>query len=96
MDSYAVNGKFGALFGNIMKREVVTVGLFRKKLERTTYDREKKKPVLRCSICTGEQVAGFQDIYTGNFEEVMLIQTAADLELFKTRYGITEEIAKIY
>lgn len=72
------------------------MGLFGKKPEKKTYDRDNRKPVLRCSICTGEQVAGFQDIHTGSFEEVMLIQNAADLERFKRQYGITEEIAKIY
>lgn len=34
------------------------------------YDRENYKPVLKCSICTGEQVAGFKDIHSGKFEEV--------------------------
>lgn len=72
------------------------MGLFGNKLEKKTYDKDNQKPVLRCSICTGEQVAGFQDIHTGSFEEVMLIQNATDLEHFKDRYGITEEIAKIY
>ena len=72
------------------------MGLFGKKSEKKTYDKNNQKPVLRCSICTGEQVAGFQDIHTGSFEEVMLIQNVTDLEAFKSRYGITEEIAKIY
>lgn len=72
------------------------MGLFRKKPEKKSYDKDTQKPVLRCSICTGEQVAGFQDIHTGCFEEVMLIQNAADLERFKNRYGITGEVAKIY
>ena len=70
--------------------------LFGKKSEQKTYDKDNQKPVLRCSICTGEQVAGFQDIHTGGFEEVMLIQNTADLAVFKSRYGITEEITKIY
>ena len=72
------------------------MGLFGKKPEKKTYDKDNQKPVLRCSIGTGEQVAGFQDVHTGSFEEVMLIQNTADLECFKYRYGIIEEIAKIY
>lgn len=72
------------------------MGLFKKKAEKKTYDREKQRPVLKCSICTGEQVAGFCDIHTGGFEEVMLIRGEADLQLFKVQYGITEEIKKIY
>ena len=60
------------------------------------YDREKKTPVIRCSICTGEQVAGFRDRETGRFEEVMLIRSEADLRDFREQYGITGEIQRIY
>lgn len=60
------------------------------------YDKENKKPVIKSSICNGEQVAGFKDIHTGKIEEVMLIRNSADLEKFKVMYGIEEEIAKEY
>ncbi len=72
------------------------MGLFRKKVEVRTYDKENKKPVIRASICNGEQIAGFKDIHTGRFEEIMLIKSPADLGQFKTMYGITEEVAKEY
>ena len=39
---------------------------FRKKQETRTYDRNSQKPVIRSSICTGEKVAGFQDIRTAS------------------------------
>ena len=61
-----------------------------------TYDKENQIPVIRASICTGEQVAGFNDIHLGKFQEVMLIKNTKDLDMFKQRYGITEEIEKIY
>ena len=38
-----------------------------------SYDRDRQEPVLRCSICTGEQVAGFLDKSSGTFQEVMLV-----------------------
>lgn len=72
------------------------MGLFRKKTKKQTYDRENQKPVLKCSICNGEQVAGFQNIHTGSFEEVMLIRGASDLREFREQYDVTEEITKIY
>lgn len=50
---------------------------------------------MKCSICNGEQVAGFQDKQTGKFTEVMLIRDEDDLEAFKEKYGITE-IKKVY
>jgi len=53
-------------------------------------------PAIRCSICTGEQVAGFRNGETGRFEEVMLLRTPEDLEAFRQRYGISGEIEKIY
>lgn len=59
------------------------------------YDPARYKAVIRCSICTGEQVAGFQDIRSGRFEEVMLIRGEADLRQFKELYGVTE-ITKVY
>ena len=70
--------------------------LFSKKSEKKTYDQNNQKPVIKASICNGEQVAGFKDIHTGKFEEVMLISRAEDIETFKTMYGIEEEIAKEY
>ena len=61
----------------------------------TAFDPTRQRGALRCSICTGEQVAGFQDIRTGQFEEVMLIRGEADLQRFKSEYGV-REIVKIY
>lgn len=51
-----------------------------------------KKAVLKCSICTGEQVAGFKDIHTGHFDEIMLIRNAADMDAFMEMY----DVAAIY
>lgn len=72
------------------------MGLFKKKVAVQHYDKENKKPVIKSSICNGEQVAGFKDTHTGKIEEVMLIKNPADLEKFKVMYGIEEEIAKEY
>lgn len=72
------------------------MGLFKKKTVTRSYDKENKKPVIKASICNGEQVAGFKDIHTGKIEEVMLIKGPADLEKFKVMYGIEEEITKEY
>lgn len=69
---------------------------FKKKNTKKTYDKDKKKPVIKASICNGEQVAGFQDTHTGAFEEVMLIKSPDDLLLFKDEYGISVDIEKIY
>ena len=59
------------------------------------YDRENQRPVLRCSICTGEQVAGFKNIHTGKFEEVMLIRSDEELDVFKAMYEL-DDVAKEY
>lgn len=68
----------------------------KKKTEpKVEYDLKKQRAVIRCSICTGEQVAGFKDLETGKFSEVMLIRNAGDLENFKEMYHLTE-VAKEY
>lgn len=59
------------------------------------YDKNDWKPVIKCSICNGEQVAGFKDIHTGKFEEIMLIRDNADLTDFMKRYGLTD-VSKEY
>lgn len=61
-----------------------------RKTEKLSYDRENEIPVLHCSICSGEQVAGFKNIHTGQFTECMLIRNDTDLEMFKETYGVTE------
>ncbi len=61
-----------------------------------TYDPAVQEPVLRCSICNGEQVAGFRDKKTGAFTEVMFIRSPSDLEAFRRQYHIQDEIRKIY
>lgn len=62
----------------------------RRQTEQADYDRENWKPVLKCSICNGEQVAGFKNIHTGEFREESFIRDASELEAFKKKYGITE------
>ncbi len=69
---------------------------FKKKPKPRTYDRNAVKPVIRASICNGEQVAGFKDLRTGAFEEVKLIRNPGELAAFKEQYGITGDIEKIY
>ena len=65
------------------------MGLFKKKGVIQSYDKQNKKPVIKASICNGEQVAGFKDIHTGKVEEVMLMKSPADLEHFKAMYGLS-------
>ena len=72
------------------------MGLFKKKTIVKTYDKDNKKPVIKASICNGEQIAGFKDVHTGKIEEVMLIKRPSDIDIFKKMYGIDEEIAKEY
>ncbi len=63
--------------------------MFKKKTEKKPYDKANKKAVLRCSICTGEQVAGFKDLVTGHFEEIMLIKDPKDLDEFMDTYDVS-------
>ena len=67
----------------------------KKKKLKVEFDRETQKPVLRCSICTGEKVAGFKNIHTGKFEEVMLIRSDKELDVFKAMYEL-DDVVKEY
>lgn len=68
--------------------------MFKKKTILIPYDKSVQKPVIRSSICTGEQVAGFKDIETGKFTEVMVIRSEKDMSEFLKRYGIAAEEVK--
>ena len=66
----------------------------RKKSTLSSYDKSGKIPVIRSSICTGEQVAGFKDTASGKFDELMLIRDGKDLADFLYRYQVEESEIK--
>lgn len=66
----------------------------RKRQNISPYDKTGKIPVIRSSICTGEQMAGFKDIISGKFEELMLIRDGKDLAEFLSRYQVEESEVK--
>ena len=47
----------------------------RRKSPAADYDKAGKIPVIRSSICTGEQVADFKDAVSGKFEEDVYEET---------------------
>ena len=67
----------------------------KKETRKLAYNPEEVYPAIRCSICNGEQVAGLKNRKTGAFEEVMLIRSAQDLEVFQQMAG-TADIPKEY
>ena len=73
------------------------MGLFGRKTQASlvNYDPETQKPVIKCSICNGEQIAGFKNKSTGEFAEVMLIRNQGDLDSFKKMYNL-DEVSKEY
>lgn len=73
------------------------MAIFKKKKVKADYDRENQNPVIRASICNGEQVAGFKDVRNGKFSEIMLIKNDRDLAEFLERYDISaQDIVKEY
>ena len=72
------------------------MGFFRRKPKTPdlpAFSTEDYEPVLRCSICTGEQTACLRDRKTGELHEVMPIRSEEELEAFCQRYG---EVRNIY
>ena len=70
-------------------------GRKKQKIEPIRYDPETEYPVIRASICNGEQVAGIKNRKSGVFTEVALIQSDKDLEIFKKRCSV-DEVKKEY
>lgn len=58
--------------------------------EQIPFDPETQYAVIRCSICTGERVAGFKDKTGGHFTEVMYLRTPEDEKRFREIYGLEE------
>lgn len=67
----------------------------RRKTPKLSYDPASQMPVIRASICTGEQVGGLRDLKTGKFTDLMLIRDEADLREFQAMVG-TNDIKKEY
>ena len=76
------------------------MGLFRKTKHAPAlpvFPPEDYEPVIRCSICTGEQVLCMRSRETGKLREVQLLRSEADLDDFCRRYALTpEQIRKVY
>ena len=72
--------------------------LFRKeKRNIPSYPPEEYEPVIRCSICTGEQVACMRNRETGKLHEVMFLQSEKDLQDFCSMYSLSaSDIRKTY
>ena len=66
----------------------------KRKTSPAAYDKAGKIPVIRSSICTGEQVVGFKDVVSGKFKELMLIRNGKDLAEFLSRYQVEESEVK--
>ena len=70
--------------------------MFFKKTGKKSYDASVKKPMIRASICNGEQVLCAKD-NTGHLHELMLIRFPEELEDYCRHNGIDpDSIDKVY
>ena len=74
---------FQKLFGKLHDRQKETMT--------SQFPPDVYKPILRKSICSGETTAGFKNLKTGKYTEVMLIREEKDLKQFMHEYGIKEK-----
>ena len=74
------------------------MGIFgRKKRSDAPLFPEGCEPVLRCSICTGEQTLGYMDGVSGQMKELMLIRSPDELDRVCRANGIDpESVRRIY
>ena len=82
---HLAEGVKNVLFGFKKKKDIMTVD----------YDPAEQKPVIRCSICTGEQTACLRNLHNGKLTEIMLIKESTDLEAFQAACGVSE-IERVY
>lgn len=69
--------------------------MFRKIKKSESFDREKEIAVIRSSICTGEKVAGFKNVHTKEFRDIMLIKNDKDKQEFLSKYDLAEADVKM-
>lgn len=76
----------------------IDMGLFDKKKKKyPRFPEGDYEPVLRCSICNGEQILCAREKSTGELHEVMLVRTPHELEEFcRENSLLPESIMKIY
>ena len=74
------------------------MGLFRKtNKDAPKIQTDKFEPVLRCSICSGEQVLCLKDRETGALHELMLIHSFGELAEVCDANGIDpDSVQKVY
>ena len=74
------------------------MSLFKKhKMPEPSFPPEEYEPVIRCSICTGEQVACMRERESGRLRELYVIYDREDLERFSRSCGMEpEKIRRIY
>ena len=68
------------------------MGLFSKRSRSSAmgWDPDKEFPVLKCSICNGDQVLGLKDKNTGEFTELACIKDSKELAEWKKTLGVSE------
>ena len=73
------------------------MGIFGRKKAVMPVIPEGCEPVLRCSICTGEQTLGYMDAESGQMKELMLIRNPGELAEVCHANGIDpESVRRIY
>jgi len=63
--------------------------------EQLPFDPDQQEAIIRCSVCTGERIAGFRNNDDGHFTEVMLIRTPEDEKRFMQIFGI-DSVRTVY
>lgn len=56
--------------------------------EQIPFDPSAQEAVIKCSVCTGEKIAGFRDRASGRFTEVMLLKSSEDEKRFLKTYNM--------
>ena len=87
---------FGVVFAIEMHQDFAEVPYYERHLkDDIPFDPREQYAVIRCSICNGEQVAGFKNKKDGHFTEVMVIHSPEEEKRFLRMYDL-ESVKKEY
>ena len=70
--------------------------MFRKKSRKLSFDRTLFRPVIRKSICTGEETFGFVRRADGSFMDICLLGDMDARKEILSEYGIAEDEVRIF
>jgi len=66
----------------------------KKGFKKIEFNPEEESPLIKCNTCNRDMVAGFKNKKTGEFREVMTVNSDEEIEKFAAACGVTQVTKK--